>query len=113
MTDNSNAELGIAISQNKAAQEILDQAKGFERQHDWSISLLDERIFGMFVTFVLVMVIAVWAFDVPPLIRYAVTIVAGAIFVYCKSMATKRKKDMEALRKQQLEEFSKKPWSGK
>ena len=113
MIDNSNAELGIAISQNKAAQEKLDQAKGFERQHDWSISLLDERIFGMFVTFVLVMVIAVWAFDVPPLVRYAVTIVAGAIFVYCKSMATKREKDMEALRKQQLEEYSKKSWSGK
>ncbi len=107
--DNSNAELGIAISHAKAAQNKLDHAKGFERQHDWSISHLDERIFGMFVTLILVILISVWAFDVPPLIRYAVTIGAGAIFVYYKSMATKRRKDMEELRRQQVREHSKKP----
>ena len=106
--DSSNAELGIAISQNQAAREKLDHAKGFERQHEWSINHLDERIFGMFIMFVVVILIAVWAFHIPPVIRYAVTIVAGSIFVYCKSMVTKRNKDMEALRKRQVEEFSKK-----
>ena len=107
--DNSNAELGIAISHAKAAQNKLDHAKGFERQHDWSISHLDERIFGMFVTLILVILISVWAFDIPPLIRYAVTIGAGVIFVYCKSMVTKRRKDLEELRRQQVEEHSRNP----
>ena len=108
-----NAEQGIAVSHTKAAQNKLDHAKGFKRQHDWSISQLDERIFGMFIMLVVVIVITVWVFDVPPLIRYAVTIGAGAIIVYCKSMATKRKKDLEELRKQQVREHLKKAlgWS--
>ena len=108
--DNSNAELGIAITQAKAAQNKLDQAKGFEQQHKWSINHLDERIFGMFIMLVVVIVITVWAFNVPPLIRYAVTIAAGAIFVYCKSMSTKRRKDLDALRQQQVEQHSRRHW---
>ncbi len=108
--DNSNAELGIAITQARAAQNKLDHAKGFERQHKWSINYLDERVFGMFIMLVIVVLITVWTFNVPPLIRYAVTIAAGAIFVYCKSMATKRKKDLEALRQQQVEEHSRRHW---
>ena len=106
MSDDSNAELGIAITQAKAAQSKLEHAKGFERSHNWTISQLDERIFGMFAMLVLVILISVWAFNVPPLIRYAVTIAAGLIFVYCKSMATKRKKDLDALRQQQVKEHS-------
>ena len=106
MSDNSNAELGIAITQARAAQSKLNHSKGFERSHNWTINQLDERVFGMFAMLVLVILISVWAFDVPALIRYAVTIVAGAIFVYCKSMATKRKKDLDALRQQQLKEYS-------
>lgn len=47
MDDDSNAEAGIATSHTKAAQNELDHAKGFERQHDWSINHLDERIFGL------------------------------------------------------------------
>lgn len=101
-----NAEQGIAVTHAKAAQNKLDHAKGFTRQHDWGISHLDERIYGMFITLVLVILISAWAFDIPPLIRYVVTIVAGAIFVYGKSMATKRKKDMDELRKQQVREHS-------
>ena len=101
-----NAEQGIAVSHTKAAQNKLDHAKGFTRQHDWSISYLDERIYGMFIMLVLVILISAWAFDIPPLIRYAVTIGAGAIVVYCKSMATKRKEDMDELRKQQVKEHS-------
>ena len=46
MDDGSNAEAGIATSHTKAAQNELGHAKGFERQHDWSINHLDERIFG-------------------------------------------------------------------
>ena len=102
-----NAEQGIAVSHTKAARNKLDHAKGFTRQHDWGISHLDERIYGMFIMLVMVILISAWAFDVPPLIRYAVTICAGAIFVYGKSMATKRKKDMDELRKQQVREHSK------
>jgi hypothetical protein len=60
----------------------------------------------MFTMLVLVILISVWAFDVPALIRYAVTIAAGLIIVYCKSMATKRKKDLVALRLQQVKEHS-------
>ena len=101
-----NAEQGIALSHAKAAQNKLDHAKGFKRQHDWSIDHLDERIFGMFIMLIVVILIAVWAFDVPHLIRYAVTIGAGSVFVYCKSMATKRKKDLEYLRQQQVKEHS-------
>ena len=108
MVDNSNAELGIAVTQARAAQEMLGHAKGFERQHDWSTSHLDERIFGMFIMLIVVILISVWAFDIPPLIRYAVTIAGGAIFVYLKSMATKRKNDLDELRRQQVEEHSKK-----
>ena len=107
MDDNSNAEQGIAVTHTKAAQKKLDHARGFERQHDWSISLLDERIFGTFIMLVLVILISVWVYDIPPLIRYAVTIGAGAIVVYCKSMATKRQKDLEELRKQQVRDHSK------
>ena len=106
MSDDSNAELGIAITQAKAAQSKLDHAKGFERSHNWTINQLDERIFGMFVMLVLLILISVWAFDVPALIRYAVTIAAGAIFVFYKSMATKRKKDLNTLRQQQVREHS-------
>ena len=106
MSDNSNAELGIAITQAKAAQSKLEHAKGFERSHNWTINQLDERVFGMFVGLVMVILISVWAFDVPALIRYAVTIAAGSIIVFCKSMATKRKKDLDALRQQQLKEYS-------
>lgn len=106
MNDNSNAELGIAVTQARAAQNKLDHAKGFESQHDWSIGYLDERIFGMFITLILVILISAWVFDIPPIIRYAVTIGAGAIFVYNKSMATKRKKDLHALRQQQVKEHS-------
>jgi Flp pilus assembly protein TadB len=106
MDDNSNAELGIAITEAKAAQRKLEHAKGFERSHNGTINQLDERIFGMFAMLVLVILISVWAFTVPPLIRYAVTIAAGLIFVYCKSMATKRKKDLDALRQQQAKEHS-------
>ena len=101
-----NAEQGIALSHTKAAQNKLDHAKGFKRQHDWSIDHLDERIFGMFIMLIVVILVAVWAFDVPLLIRYAVTIGAGSVFVYCKSMATKRKKDLEYLRQQQVKEHS-------
>ena len=108
MDDNSNAELGIAITEAKAAKGKLQHAKGFERNHKGTINQLDERIFGMFVMLVLVILISVWAFHVPPFIRYAVTIVAGLIFVYYKSMATKRKKDLEALRQQQAKEHSQK-----
>jgi len=107
MSDDSNAELGIAATQAKAAQSKLEHAKGFERSHNWTINQLDERIFGMFTMLVLVILISVWAFDVPALIRYAVTIAAGLIFVYCKSMATKRKKDLDVLRQQQVKEHSK------
>ncbi len=106
MSDDSNAELGIAVTQARAAQSKLEHAKGFERSHNWTINQLDERIFGMFVMLVLVILISVWAFDVPALIRYAVTIAAGSIFVFCKSMATKRKKDLDALRKQQVKKHS-------
>ena len=106
MSDDSNAELGIAITQARAAQSKLEHAKGFERSHNWTINQLDERIFGMFVGLMLVILISVWAFDVPALIRYAVTIAAGSIFVYCKSMATKRKKDLDILRQQQVKEHS-------
>jgi hypothetical protein len=106
MSDDSNAELGIAITQAKAAQSKLDHAKGFERSHNWTINQLDERIFGMFVMLVLLILISVWAFDVPALIRYAVTIAAGSIFVFYKSMATKRKKDLNTLRQQQVREHS-------
>ena len=102
-----NAEQGIAVTHTKAAQNKLDHAKGFKRQHDWGISHLDERIFGMFITLIILILISAWVFDIPPLIRYAVTIGGGAIFVYCKSMATKRKKDMDELRKQQVKEHSK------
>jgi hypothetical protein len=101
-----NSELGIAITEVKAAQRKLEHAKGFELSHNSTINQLDERIFGMFAALVLVILISVWAFDVPSLIRYAVTIVAGLIFVYCKSMATKRKKDLDALRQQQAREHS-------
>lgn len=106
--DNSNAELGIAITQARAAQNKLDHARGFERQHAWSISYLDERILGLFIMLLLVILISVWAFDVPPLIRYTVTIVFGAVFVYGSSMATKRKKDLAALRQQQVRDHSRK-----
>ncbi len=106
MSDDSNAELGIAITQAKAAQSKLEHAKGFERSHNWTINQLDERIFGMFAMLVLVILISVWAFDVPALIRYAVTIAAGLIIVYCKSMATKRKKALVAMRLQQVKEHS-------
>ncbi len=106
MDDNSNAELGIAITEAKAAKRKLKHAKGFERSHNATINQLDERIFGMFAMLVLVILISVWAFDVPALIRYAVTIAAGSIFVFCKSMATKRKKDLDALRQQQVKEHS-------
>ena len=102
-----NAEHGIAVSHTKAAQNKLDHAKGFTRQHDWGISHLNERIYGMFIMLVMVILVSVWAFDIQPLIRYAVTIGAGAIFVYCNSMAIKRKKDMDELRKQQVKEHSK------
>ena len=105
--DNSYAELGIAISHNKAARNNLDHAQGFQRQHEWSIGHLDERIFGTFVMLVVVILISVWAFDVPPLIRYAVTVGAGAIHVYFKSMASKRRKDLDELRQRQVEEYSK------
>ncbi len=106
MDDDSNAEAGIATSHNKAAQNELDHAKGFERQHDWSINHLDERIFGMFIMLILVILIAVWVFDIPPLVRYGVTIVAGGLFVYTSSMSSKRKKDLEALRQQQVREHT-------
>ncbi len=106
MEDGSNAEHGISVSQNKASQNKLDHAKGFERQHDWSISQLNERVFGMFVLLILVILISAWVFHIPPLIRYAVTIVCGGIFVYMISMATKRKKDLEALRQQQVREHT-------
>jgi hypothetical protein len=43
MDDNSNAELGIAVTQVKAAQSKLEHAKGFERSHNWTINQLDER----------------------------------------------------------------------
>jgi hypothetical protein len=105
-TMDDNSELGIAITEARAAKGKLEHAKGFERNHNRTINQLDERIFGMFAMLVLVILISVWAFDVPALIRYAVTIVAGAIFVYCKSMATKRKKDLDALRQQQAKEHS-------
>ena len=108
MSDQANAELGIAITEARAAQKELEHAQGFERSHNRTIEKLDERIFGMFVMLVLIVLISVWAFDVPTLIRYAVTIAAGSIFVYCKSMATKRKKDLEALRLQQVKEHSRK-----
>ena len=106
MSDDSNAELGIAITQAKAAQNKLDHAKGFELSHNWTISQLDERIFAMFALLVLVILISVWSFDVSALIRYGVTIVAGLIFVYCKSMETKRIKDLDTLRQQQVKEHS-------
>ena len=105
-TMDEHSELGIAITEVRAAKGKLEHAKGFERNHNRTINQLDERIFGMFAMLVLVILISVWAFDVPALIRYAVTIVAGAIFVYCKSMATKRKKDLDALRQQQAKEHS-------
>ena len=101
-----NSEQGIAISHTKAAQNKLDHAKGFNRQHDWSIGHLDERIFGMFIMLIVVILVTVWVFEVPPLIRYAVTIGAGCVFVYCKSMATKRKKDLHYLRQQQVKEHA-------
>jgi len=101
-----NSELGIAITEAKAAKRKLEHAKGFESSHNGTINQLDERIFGMFAMLVLVILISVWAFHVPPLIRYAVTIAAGSIIVYCKSMATKRKKDLDALRQQQAKEHS-------
>ena len=101
-----NAEQGIAVTHTKAAQNKLDHARGFTRQHDWGISQLNERIFGMFIMLVMIILISAWAFDIPPLIRYAITICVGAIFVYCKSMATKRRKDMDELRKQQVKEHS-------
>ena len=106
MSDHSNAELGIAITQVRAAQNKLNHAKGFERSHNWTIDQLDERIFALFVSLVLVILISVWAFDVPALIRYVVTIVAGSIFVFCKSMATKRIKDLDTLREQQVKEHA-------
>jgi hypothetical protein len=99
-----NSELGIAITEARAAQRKLEHAKGFERNHNRTINQLEERIFGMFAMLVLVILVSVWSFDVPPLIRYAVTVAAGLIFVYCKSMATKRKKDLDALRQQQAKE---------
>ena len=111
MSDHSNAELGIAITEAKAAQRENRTAKGFMRSHDATIKKLDERIFGMFVTLVLVILISVWAFDVPPLIRDAVTIVAGSIVVYYKTMATNRKKDLDALRQQQVKEYSRNRFS--
>ena len=101
-----NAELGIAVTEARAAQKKLEHGKGFERSHNRTINQLNERIFGMFTMLVLVILISVWAFDVPALIRYAVTIAAGSIFVFCKSMATKRKKDLDALRKQHVKEHS-------
>ncbi len=103
-----DGELGIAKTHTKAAQNKSGDAKGFNRQHDWSISHLDERVFGTFIVLVVVIVISVWVFDIPPLIRYTVTICAGAIFVYLKSMATKRKKDLEEVRRLQVKEHSKK-----
>ena len=48
MDDNSNAELGIAVTEAKAAQRKLEHAKGFERSHNGTINQLDERVFGMF-----------------------------------------------------------------
>ncbi|MCP4235926.1 MAG: hypothetical protein GY770_20495 [Aestuariibacter sp.] len=101
-----NSELGIAITEAKAAQRKLDHAKGFERSHNSTIKQLDERISGMFAMLVLVILISVWTFEIPPLTRYAVTIAAGLIFVYWKSMATKQKKDLDALRQQQAKEHS-------
>ena len=106
MSDDSNAELGIAVTQARAAQSKLEHGKGFEHSHNWTINQLDERVFGMFMMLILVILISVWAFDVPALIRYAVTISAGLIFVYCKSMATKRKKDLDVLRQQQVKDHS-------
>ena len=108
MDDNSNAEQGIGISHTKAAENKLNHAKGFERQHEWNIGQLDERIFGMFIMLILVILITVWVFDIPPLIRYAVTIIGGGVFVFSYSMASKRKKDLDELRQQQVREHTSK-----
>lgn len=117
MSDQSYAEVGIAITEAKAAQRENAHAKGFVRYHEGTIKKLDERIFGMFVTLVLVIVISVWAFDVPQVIRFAVTLVAGTIIVYFKTMATKRKKDLDDLRQQQVKEHlrnhSSRVWSSR
>ena len=107
MSDHSNAELGIAITEARAAQRQCKDARGFEQGHNGTIKKLDERVFGMFMMLVLVILISVWAFDFPPLIRYAVTIVGGSIYVYSYSMSAKRKKDLDALRQRQVKEHSK------
>ena len=57
--DNSNAELGIAITQARAAQTELNHARGFERQHEKSIGYLNERILGLFIMLMLVILISV------------------------------------------------------
>jgi hypothetical protein len=56
-----NSELGIAITEAKAAKRNLEYAKGFERSHNATINQLEERIFGMFAMLVLVILISAWA----------------------------------------------------
>ena len=102
--DNSNAELGIAITNAKAAKNRMSGKGGMEAQHDWSVRYLNERVMAQLIIYCFFVFAAVWAIETPTLIRNGVTFILLFLAGSWVIVANRRKTILEETRQQQLKE---------
>lgn len=106
MSDNSNAELGIAINDARAAQQRLSGKGGFQQQHDWSIRYVNQRIISTVAFIGLIGFVMVWATDTSNLIRYSVSALLVLLAIGFIVAMNRKKTRVEQIREQQLKQYS-------
>ena len=79
--DMSNAELGVSETDAVGAGRRFNEKQGFQKQQDWSLAYMNERIVSSIGVVLLFFILFVWLFDIPKYISYGVTI--SAIVIGC------------------------------
>ncbi|NKB78043.1 MAG: hypothetical protein GKR96_13660 [Gammaproteobacteria bacterium] len=103
--DSSNHEMGIAITDAKASKGRMDQPNGLQKQHDWSVTYLNERTIAMAAIFCVVSIVVVWAMPIAPIIRYPISAMVLIIVVASGVSWLKRKNALMKLREQHIADF--------
>jgi hypothetical protein len=103
----ANNELGIAYRDISNSGKRIPFNNQFESQNTWSQKYISERLVGMGLAIILIIVCTVWVIETPELIRYGFS--GGAIFLFVLvGVANIYKRiQLKKIRRQQVEEFNK------
>ncbi|WP_027854164.1 hypothetical protein [Marinobacterium litorale] len=101
----ANHELGIAKRdiENVSSSRISSDPHNVQTQ--WSQRYMGERLLGMSLSLVFIVLAMVWFFDTPSLYRYSVSAGVLILFILALVMKVSRRKRLKRIRAQHLREL--------